>query len=205
VSVRNGGSWCGSGSSRRVARSAPVRPRRAAVAIGRMAAAPPIPQIRIRGVSDPGSLAEPGRASLILPLRTPAWRVRNVASRPPRPLPAPIWEKVVKNRRKTGALGAGRGVMWPGWGRSADGQTFPTQTLRFDRSKLQICWSAELAGSSVAAKPASNSPRPRQGRPHLFQQLRFPNLRDSRLRSDIRRPPSQSPFEPTPHHLRKNG
>jgi len=61
---------------------APVHARLAAVATGRTAAAPPIPQIRIWWFSDPSlavSTAKDGRASLILPLRTSAQRTRKVA------------------------------------------------------------------------------------------------------------------------------
>src|SRR5207249_2987758 len=63
--------------------SASVRVRLAAVAAGRTATAPPIPQIGIWGISDPPMpVATPmrGRASHVLPPRTSARRPRNVAS-----------------------------------------------------------------------------------------------------------------------------
>ena len=71
------------GESVGVVGPASVRVRLAAVATGRTAAAPPIPQRRLWGFSDPPmpvATVMGGRASHVLPPRTSARRPRNVAS-----------------------------------------------------------------------------------------------------------------------------
>ena len=68
--------------ARRAGRVAQVRARRAAVATGGTAAAPPIPRVRTRGVSDPLMPVDAGmsgRASLVSPPRTSARLARNAA------------------------------------------------------------------------------------------------------------------------------